>query len=451
MKRLLFSLLIVVLVSQPQTSIAQLAAWGIVKGEVLPYRTGDTIPVYGMKEMNKKKYQYFIQGENQVFHFVSQDRVELLPTSFNYWESVWFANRAADIKKDGWDRDLRDELNEDAIEYYSNAKKNDMLFEDDMLTDYLYQIVYNVFPEDLIKHRNRNLSVVVVKSTTPESFSFDNGMIVLTTAELAQMENEEQLVKLLTERVSNVVLEHNLLNTKKAIRAERRANMWGNLFTVASAATMAYTNNRYGTYFDAYDALDMGISAQFISGSILQSIGAKYSSEQYQLASSIADQYLQQHPGKFDNEKEAFLANISGAISYTAWQEYHLKNYDYALSLVDRLYVNHLATEEDFLLLSKVYRKTINTEEGNNLALGYLKEAQKLAITPMIEIDKEAGLLYLRQNDKENAKKSFQAYRDNLIKLQEKGNNVNSELKSINQIMFKHRLNGEVEYEASID
>ncbi|WP_143960643.1 hypothetical protein [Litoribacter populi] len=437
MKKTLLSFLAFIIISQ--SSFAQLAAWGVVKGEVLPHRVGDTIPIYGQKPVGKK-HQYFIQGENQAFYFVSQDRVQLLPTNFNFWENAWFENRGAEIKKDGWDKDLRDDLHQEAMEYFSNAKNNNMIFEDDLLMDYLYQLTFKIFPEDLIKHRHRNLSIIVIKSVTPESFAFDNGMIVITTAQLAQINNEEELVNLLTERVSNVVLEHNLVNFKKAIKAERRANMWGNVFTFASAAAMGYSNSKHGTYFDAYDALDLGISAQFISAGILQNIGAKYSLEQFELAASIARTYLSSNSDIYDNDSERFLANLSGAISYAAWQEYHLKNYDYALNLVDRLYINHLATEEDYLLLSKVYRKTINTPEANALALGFLDEAKNLAISPMIEIDKEAGLLYLREDDKENAQKSFQAYRDSLLKLQEQGANVGSELKSVNQIMFKHRL-----------
>jgi hypothetical protein len=438
MKR--YFLLLVAVIFLSQGAQAQLVQKAVVTKALFPYNVGDTIPVYGMKLTNGGKVQYYIEG-SEGDRYAQEDRLQLLPNSFDYWDNVWFEHRAADIKKEGWEEDKRQMLQEDALEYYQNAKNNNMIYEDELLTDYLYQLVFRIYPKELIKERVSNFSIVVIKSLAAESFAFDNGMIVFTTAQIAKTKSETDLVKLLTNRVANIVLEHNLLNLRQQIRAERRAAMWGNLVTLASSAAMIHSNYKYGTRFEYFDALDLGISAHFISAAVLENIGAKYSREQNLEAFSVASRYLADQNLNLGTEEE-YLANISGAISYNAWQEYHMKNYEFALSLVDRLYQTRLATEEDYLLLSKIFRKTSNTEESNRKALTFIRDANEVAITNLVDLNKEAGLIYLRLKDLENAKTSFTNYREGLLEMQKAGENVAKELNEVNQIMFKYKLQG---------
>ena len=434
----IYVLLLVILLINPLAQAQKFSTGKIVK-PLPPFEMGDTIPVYGMKLTNSNKVQYFVPGTEGP-RFVTEDRIQLLSNNYKFWEQIWFEYRGADFRKSGWEKGNRQLLYDDAIEYFQQAKNNQLIFEDDLLTDYLYQLVFRIFPETLIKDRVSNFSIVIIKSLEANSFAFDNGMIVLTTAQIAQTNSEKDLIQILTNRVANVVLEHNLLNLRQQQKAERRAIMWGNLVTIASSAAMIHSNVKYGTTFDYYNALDLGISAHFISGAILENIGAKYSQEQTLEAFNVANRYLTSEFIAEESSPEEYLATISGTISYNAWQEYHLKNYEYSLSLVDKLYKENLATEEDYLLLSHIFRKTSNTEESNLLALDFLKKAEKLSITKMALLDKEAGMLYLRLKDRQNAKIAFNKYRQNLMELEQAGHDVTQELKSINQLMFKHRL-----------
>jgi len=434
----IFVLILTVLLISPFAE-AQKYSMGKVVKALPPFEIGDTIPIYGMKLTNSKKTQYYVPG-SEGDRFIPEDRLLLLPNNYKFWEQIWFEYRAADLKKSGWDKENRQLLYGDALDYYQQAKSNQLIFEDDLLTDYLYQLVFRIFPESLVKDRVSNFSIVIIKSLEANSFAFDNGMIVLTTAQLAQTNSEKDLIEILANRVANVVLEHNLLNLRQQQRAERRAIMWGNLVTIASSAAMIHSNVKYGTTFDYYNALDLGLSAQFISGAILDNIGAKYSEEQNIDAYSVAHRYLTSEFLGEESSPEEYLATISGTVSYNAWQEYHLKNYDYALSLVDKLYKQNLATEEDYLLLSHIFRKTSNTRESNLLALDFLKKAEKLSVANMVQLDKEAGMLYIRLKDRQNARTSFTKYRQNLMELEKAGHDVSQELKSINQLMFKHRF-----------
>ncbi|HSJ69757.1 MAG TPA: hypothetical protein VK921_18900 [Anditalea sp.] len=436
--RKILALFITVLLISPFAE-AQKFSMGKVVKPLPPFEIGDTIPVYGMKVSNSKKIQYFVAG-SEGDRFITEDRIILLPNDYTFWDQIWFEYRGADFKKSGWEKENRQLLYGDALDYFQQAKNNNLIFEDDLLTDYLYQLVFRIFPESLIKDRVSNFSIVIIKSLEANSFAFDNGMIVLTTAHIAQTNSEKDLIEILANRVANVVLEHNLLNLRQQLRAERRAIMWGNLITVASSAAMIHSNVKYGTTFDYYNALDLGLSAQFISGAILDNIGAKYTEEQNIDAFNVAHRYLSSQFIGEELNPEEYLATISGTISYNAWQEYHLKNYEYSLSLVDKLYKQNLATEEDYLLLSHIFRKTSNTRESNLLALEFLKKAEKLSVSNMAQLDKEAGMIYLRLKDRHNAGLSFTKYRENLIELDKEGHDVAQELKSINQLMFKHRF-----------
>lgn len=430
---------ILILVISIQMSDAQIINRAVVVKSAPPHNIGDTIPVYGMKLTNSNKVQYYIRGVEGDW-FINEDRLQMLPNQVDFWEQIWFEYRGADFRKLGWESENRQLLYDDALDYFQHAKNSDLLFEDDLLTDYLYQLVFQIYPKHLIKERAANFSIVVIKSLEANSFAFDNGMIVITTAQIAQTKSEKELKGILANRIANIVLDHNLLNLRQQLRAERRANMWGNLVTIASTAAMLHSNVKHGTQFEYYDALDLGVSAHFLSAAILENIGAKYSQEQSLEAFNVARRFMSSQDNAYYINDEEFLANISSTISFNAWQEYNVKNYHYALALTNRLYEADLATEEDYLLLSHIYRKTSNTKESNLHALDFLNTAGKISSSKIIQLDREAGMIYLRLNEREKAKNSFANYKNNLLELQKAGQDVSHELKSVNQLMFKHRL-----------
>jgi len=158
MKRI-FTLILAVLLTS-QFAEAQKFSMGKVIKPLPPFAIGDTIPVYGMKLTNSKKIQYYTPG-SEGDRFVTEDRIQLLPNNYKFWEQVWFEYRGADFKKSGWEKENRQLLYDDALEYFQQAKNNQLIFEDDLLTDYLYQLVFRIFPESLIKDRVSNFSIVL--------------------------------------------------------------------------------------------------------------------------------------------------------------------------------------------------------------------------------------------------------------------------------------------------
>jgi len=438
MKKLLFIGLLILIVT---TVNSQITLKGIAVQYINPYKKGDTINVYGSKENMATKYnQFFIDGGGYAKKYVNSTKIELINPNLSFWEEVWFKNRGAEIAISGWEENHRQELYNSAVDYYYNAEKNYLIYEDELLYDYIYQLILKIHPEKLIKPIPSCFGVIIIKSNEPDYFSFDNGFIVLTTGLIAQTRNEKELIEILAQSISHVVLEHNLLNLKQQIKSEKISEAWGTIATVAASVAMANSNNKNYTNYNFADAVDLGLSAYFLSNSIMESIGANYSYNQNTNAINIAKEYMNQINGNKTLSDEEYIKKISRVISFSSWQEYNLMNYEYSFELVNILHQNNLATEKDFLLLSKLYRATSNTKELNLKALELIKQAKEIGLTNLVDLDKESGILYLRLNDYDNAKDCFIRYKNALYELEKQGADISDELEYLNQLLYTNNL-----------
>ncbi|WP_241346689.1 hypothetical protein [Belliella filtrata] len=405
------------------------------------YQVGDTVNILGYKETEfSEKTQYLVKSSFQNIH-VNTDRIDLIDDDFTFWENQWFQHRARDVQNNGWHSSNRDLLHIDAMEFFEEVKQNNLVFEDEVLYDYLYQLIFKIHPSHLIKDKNRIVHLAIIKSTEPTYFSFDNGMIILTTGAISLAKNESDIVKMLSECLANTVLDHNLVNLNQAIKAENRARTWGTITTLASSAVMAYGNAKNGTYYNFDDALTLGLAASYLTAENMQRIGANYNDEQNRLVKSVAAQYWKEHKDQYSTSDKQVMAILSNAVSYTAWQEFYSKNYEYALLLAEQIENMGMATEDEYLLLSKLYRRLGNDLDTNLQALAYLKDARAMALETMVDLDLEEGMIYLRMEDFKNAKASFLKYRENLIAMQNANATMpKTDLKYINQLLRRFNM-----------
>ncbi len=439
MKRIILLIGILVLIITQGNS--QIVLKGVAKKYIMgTYSKGDTVRVYGKKvNLENSKEKYLIKGLN-TNTYVNSEKVSLPDSELDFWENVWFETKGEYYLKYGWETSIRDNLNESATEYYNHAKENDFIFKDELFYEYINHLLVKIHPKELIKPDSTNLRVVIIKSDQPEYFSFDNGLIVLTTETISKTKKEVQLMAILAECISHIVMETNLNNLRKQIKAERKANFWGAFATIVSSVAMISSNITEGTNYTADDALDFGNSIHFLSSSILDNIGANYSEQQIQTAVKTSKAYLAQIDRNETLSDDEYTRRISEVLSFTALMEYHYKNYDYVVELLNRIIAVDEAIEEDYLLLSKIYRAKYNTEEYNLKALNLIKKAKELGYKNLIELDKEAGLLYLRLKDYKNAKASFIKYKNGLLEQEKQGIEVSKELKYIIQLTDKYKL-----------
>jgi hypothetical protein len=305
--------------------------------------------------------------------------------------------------------------------------------------DYLYQLIHLIHPEPLIRQQETHFRVVVIKSTEQEIFAFNDGMIVMSTGLLASFTEPQQLVDALVMQIAHVVLEHNLINLLSELRSERRAQMWAGFASITTAVAGAYGSIQHNNYYDPYLAIDAGNAAYFISKSFQANVGASYSAIQNLNVLNARKKYLQNQFKSDRLNNDQFSAYLAPAVTFTAWQAYHQKNYTLSKELCHYLVENGLAGEYDYLLFSKVIRATSFSDEDNQRALGYIKSALALN-AGLIDLDKEAGLIYLRLNDKKRALQAFDRYKSGVSELVKEGFDLLAELNFVNQTIQYHKL-----------
>ncbi|WP_114747912.1 hypothetical protein [Pleomorphovibrio marinus] len=408
---------------------------GVVEKPIVNQTVGDTITVYAIKEnFNSGRERYMVRG-TEGFTFYNSDRIRILEGELSFWEEIWMRNRAEEVYKNGWERELRADIREDATDYFIQAQSSNMIFEDDMLYDYLYQLIHRIHPYPLLKETASNFSVLVLTSMEERIFSFDNGMIILTTGYLASLSSEKELTEALAVAIAHTNLEHNLVNLKYEIRAERRARIWGTVAATAASVALAFDQNQNDVFFNSMVAQDFGRSVYFLADEILKNIGAKYDQEQMNEAERVGLYYMN---SAYEGEKldsRSYLSLTANAISFAAMQEYVVKNYHYAHQLLLKLEELDIATDRDYLLLSQIQRKLSNSPESDDIALYYLKKAKGKSLSPLIEIDKEMALVFSRMGNHQKTEEALLNYRENLLEKRKDGINVKKELDRVEQVL----------------
>ena len=406
------------------------------------YHKGDTVEVKAHLPASENFPEQFLLTNGNRQRWLKSDVVKRVELINDFWDSYWFYYRSGEIQKKGWDSDLRSELKTNCKDFIQDATDNKLIFDDDLLVDYLYQLVHKICSGKLYKGYNTNFSVVVFKANEANSFAFDNGTIVLTTKLLSQTKSEKDLVKILAKQVANIVLDHQLLNLKQQISAGRSAAFWTGLVGVASTVAAASNESKGSDDFTMDDAENLTRAAYIFSSSIGEQMGVKLSNVQDKNANNISELYVSKYYDGWNKQtNDEYLRDISNVLTYTAWQNYYQKNFNEALQLVTRLENAHVASNEDFLLKAKIYRMLYTTDEANYEAIRCLEIAKSLGNVQLVEIFKEEGLLYLRINNLDKAASAFSEYRKGLEEMQKSGSDCTEELRWVSNLMQKYQFN----------
>jgi hypothetical protein len=292
---------------------------------------------------------------------------------------------------------------------------NGLVFRDEYLEDYLRQLILIVHPQALIKEVPSRLNILMITAIKPEIFTFDNGTIVITTGMLAKTRTEQELLAILSEQTSHVVLDHNLMNLTMEIRNESNAEFWSAFATIASAVAMEFSNIRYGTNFHVGDLVLTGLSAAAISDALVVSAGASFNSEQKEHSRNLSEAFMEDLQQREDFEylpDKEYMINISSAISLTAWQEYHHHNYDQSMRYMDRVFELGIASEEDYLLRAKLTRTLSNNYQSNAEALRLINTALAMHDFDFVEALAEKGLILIRLGEVAQAREVFVDYKE---------------------------------------
>lgn len=386
------------------------------------------------------------------FEFQENDNVDKIwdkrLLSFGYYSNL--------LTK-GYQYELRNELNNDVIEYVNTLSNNDRFFDDEYFEDYLYTVLTKIHAGILKDKRPGNISIKILKDPEPNAFMLANGCIIISTGLLSTIQSEDELVGVLAHEVAHFVLDHQILNYTKEVDRKKRAEFWATFATLVAASADTYLTVKNGNHVPGVLTASTAILASVFSDDVVSRLGAKYSQAQETEADNVSkeilgvlkyDKYglsfalsriknyciktgnylalsgngthpsldsrisnLGQSPNFETLVQPNFLKKVSLINSYNAWIElWYFAHHLTANDLANRNIDNNVATESDYIVKAVVKRRLSNAKESNEDVINLLNKAKTLNVTPYIILSKEEGITYIRLEKKVEAKKAFQTY-----------------------------------------
>jgi Zn-dependent protease with chaperone function len=409
------------------------------------------------------------------------------------WDKQLLTNGTyANLLANGYQYELRNELNNEAIEYINSLSTNGRLFDDEYLEDYLYTILNKIHSGILLDRRPGNISIKIIKDPEPNAFSLPNGCIIISTGLLSTIQSEDELVGILAHEVAHFALDHQVLNYNKEIDRKKRAEFWATFTTVMAAGADVYMTFNNKNHIPGLLTTSTAIATSIFSDEIIKRLGVKYSHNQEVEADKASKEILEllnydkfglsaalqriknyciitgnylalsgsgTHPsldfrismlGSAPNLESFvqpnFLRKISLINSYNAWIElWFFAHHLAANDLAGRNISNGVGTESDYIVKAVVSRRLSNTKESNEEVIVLLNKAKSLNVTPYLIILKEEGITFMRLEKKAEAKKAFQTYLASLNELKlklenseiERSNGIEDEITWTKKMIFK--------------
>jgi len=404
-----------------------------------------------------------------------------------YWKLASFTGKVYDeILSHGYEYEVRRSAEDEALEYMDNLSKENLVFNDSYLDDYLSSVLHKITPPQLKDGRPGVLNVRVVKDPTPNAFVFPNGMMVINTGLLTAINSEEELLAVMAHEVAHFELDHYIRNLHDAKSRKATAEFWATFATVLAGAadiSIAANNKGYtpGLLTGAVAAISWGVASE-----IYNRLGLKFSREQESEADAAAAGYLRLihvNPGALSSAlakiksyciqngdyyalsgegthpaiDERILAlgspipydeidydkTISLVSSYNALLEFNERHLVQCNELVDRNIKSGVAVEDDYIVKAMTTMLLTNDQASDTACLAYLTKAESLKVSPDEVLYKQKGLVLLRLQRKQAARRAFDTYLKSLVEVY---NNLNSIQDDKLQMENKKYLNGEISW-----
>ena len=218
----------------------------------------------------------------------------------SFWTKKWLNSYASnDISKNdyqnqlhnhNWNYNNRQLLHEIAHEYLAKLEIQNALYTDPELEDYLYQLIYKIHPKAFPSQQKIHLNVKIIRSLIPETFSFSNGTIIISTGMLSLLHSEDELIAILTREIAHLTLDDNIktfsaLQTKQTISSIIGAG--------AHIASTIHSINKGENFFKAdYLGSFVGAGSELLSYGILSALGVGYNRSRIYEADEIAQEWM---------------------------------------------------------------------------------------------------------------------------------------------------------------
>jgi Zn-dependent protease with chaperone function len=367
------------------------------------------------------------------------------------WDSRIITNVLYNLKKKGFQYELRSEMEDDALDYIQHIKNMNLELNDPFLEAYLYSLVAKIAPKILIDGRPCSINLLIQQTPNINACAFPNGTIVLNTGLLASIHSEDELVAILAHEIAHFVLDHCVINVNKAIARQKRAEFWAAVATgiTAVAEGVAAANNSY--YVPGAATMGMATVACGIAEQVVDRLGMMYNHDQENEADQMALQVLKllgydvnamstalsqfakyyvtermnvmyfasySHPALMERirncgtpqtlpDKE-FEKIVSFAVTNVAYFKFDDRRFLQCIPYLKQNIENNVATAEDYILMANCLLNTQDTELSNQKVIDCLQAAKQL--DDDINIYKVEILAKLRQHKKGDAEELLKKY-----------------------------------------
>lgn len=387
----------------------------------------------------------------------------------DFWDAQIITNVLYMLKKKGFQKELRQEMEDDALQYIQQVKDYNLELNDPYLENYVYSLIAKIAPVQLIDGRTGNINVIIQQNPSINAACFPNGTIVLNTGLLAVLHSEDELVAILAHEIAHFILDHSVQNVNKAISRQKRAEFWAALATGITAVAEGYAASKNSYYTPGAATLSMAVLSSNIASQVVDHLGMEYNHEQEYEADCLAVQALEilgydknalatalsrmekeyvmersnamyfssyTHPALVrriensgtpsENVSKPFEKLISFAITNVASMKYEDRKFRQCLPLVSQNIENGIALADDYILKANCLLAMQNTEQSNLEVLQLISIAKSLDETN-VNIHKTEILAHLRLNKKEEAMTLLSDYIGIISSMNEQLNAIESD------------------------
>lgn len=387
------------------------------------------------------------------------------------WNSAIICNVLSQLSKKGMQNDIRNDMEQDALEYIGRVKASGLLYDDPYLENYVYSLIAKIAPSTLIDSRPGNVNLIIVTDPEMNACMFPNGTLVINTGLLSTLHSEGELVGILSHEIAHFVLDHAIQNVNKAIARQKRAEFWAALATGVTAVAEGYVAAKNPNYRPGAATIGMAVAASQVASQVVDRLGMKYNQEQEEEADVYAMEILNQLgydkaslssalkriKAKLEEErsKSMYFASythpalvkriatlgdklipadiqfekmISFAITNTAEMRYEDRRFRQAMSLVSQNIKNKVGTADDYILKANCLLNLKNTDSSNREVVELIDCAKNIS-PDNISIYKAEIIATLRLNNKQSATNMLYEYIKKL-------DSMNSDLSSVGSQQF---------------
>ena len=337
------------------------------------------------------------------------------------WDELIISNVLVSLQKKGTQNSLRNEMEEEALEYISQQKAYNIVLNDPYLENYIYSLIAKIAPIDIVDGRPGNVNILIIDNPSLNAGMYSNGTMIIHTGLLSALHSEDELVAILSHEIAHFVLDHSVQNVNKASSRKKRAEFWAALATGITAVAEGVAASKSNYYAPGAATLGMAILSSTVATQIVERLGMNYNAEQEEEADRIAIRVLEllgydknalatalnrmqenmvkersnmmyfqsyTHPALVDRIKKTgvpqnitnpeYEKEVSFAITSSARLKYEDRRFRQTLPLVDMNINNGVASAEDYILKANCLLALHNDENSNNEVLSLINKAKAI-------------------------------------------------------------------------